>query len=127
MSDRIEKKVLLRAPQNRVWRALADSAEFGSWFGMKFNAPFAPGAVMHGVMVPTTVNAEVASHQKPYEGTRFDITVDRIEPERLFSFRCTPAPSIAAVDYSAEPTDAHRLHPRRHPGWRPVDGYRDGL
>ena len=36
--DRIEKKILLRAPRKRVWRALTDSQEFGSWFGMKFDA-----------------------------------------------------------------------------------------
>jgi uncharacterized protein YndB with AHSA1/START domain len=103
-TGRIEKKILLRAPRSRVWRALADSAEFGSWFGMKFNAPFVPGAVMHGVIVPTTVNAEVASHQKLYEGTPFDITIEQIEPERLFSFRWHPGAVDPAVDYSAEPT-----------------------
>ena len=59
---------------------------------------------MHGVMVPTTVNAEVASHQKPYEGTPFSITIDRIEPERLFSFRWHPGAIDPTIDYSAEPT-----------------------
>jgi hypothetical protein len=43
-----------------VWRALADSTEFGSWFGMKFDAPFAPGAVTRGVIVPTSIDADVA-------------------------------------------------------------------
>ncbi len=47
-TDRIEKKVLLRAPRKRVWRALSDSTEFGTWFGMKFDGPFAPGAVCAG-------------------------------------------------------------------------------
>src|SRR6266404_8736441 len=60
-TDRIEKKILLRAPRKRVWRALADSKEFGTWFGVKFDGPFAPGASMRGVIVPTTVNAEVAN------------------------------------------------------------------
>jgi len=59
-TDRIEKKILLHAPLKRVWRALADSTEFGSWFGMKLDGPFAPGATLRGVIVPTTVNAEVA-------------------------------------------------------------------
>lgn len=36
-TDRIEKKVLLRAPLKRIWRALSDSIEFGFWFGMKFD------------------------------------------------------------------------------------------
>jgi len=29
--DRIEKIVLLRAPVERVWRAISDSKEFGKW------------------------------------------------------------------------------------------------
>jgi uncharacterized protein YndB with AHSA1/START domain len=63
-TDRIEKKVLLRASRARVWRALSDSAAFGSWFGVKFNGPFTPGASLHGVVTPTTVDAEVAKAQK---------------------------------------------------------------
>jgi uncharacterized protein YndB with AHSA1/START domain len=74
-TDRIEKKVLLRAPLKRIWRALSDSTEFGSWFGMKFDGPFAPGASMRGVIAPTTVNAEVAKAQKEYEGMPFEIII----------------------------------------------------
>jgi len=103
-TDRIEKKILLHAPRNRVWRALADSAEFGRWFGMKFDGRFEPGASMRGVIAPTAVNAEVAKAQKPYEGLPFDITIERMEPERLFSFRWHPNAVERGVDYSSEPT-----------------------
>ena len=103
-TDRIEKKILLRAPRRRVWRALSDSTEFGSWFGVKFDGPFAPGASMHGVIVPTTVNAEVGKAQKEYEGMPFEITIEQMEPERLFSFRWHPFAVERGVDYSAEPT-----------------------
>jgi uncharacterized protein YndB with AHSA1/START domain len=103
-TDRIEKQILLRAPLKRVWRALSDSGEFGSWFGVKFDGPFAPGASLHGVIVPTTVDPEVAQAQKKYEGMPFDFTVDRMEPERLFSFRWHPFAIEPGVDYSAEPT-----------------------
>ena len=75
-TDRIEKKILLRAPRNRVWRALSDSREFGTWFGMKFDGPFTPGAVMHGVISPSRVNADVAKAQKAHEGLAFDITIE---------------------------------------------------
>src|SRR6266852_4476510 len=102
-TDRIEKKILLRAPRKRVWRALSDSTEFGTWFGMKFDGPFAPGASMRGVIVPTAVNAEVAKAQKPHEGKAFEITIDQVEPERLFSFRWHPFAVEAGVDYSVEP------------------------
>ena len=104
ITDRIEKKVLLRAPRKRVWRALSDSAEFGRWFGVKFNSPFTPGASIRGLIVPTTVNAEVAKAQKKYEGMPFDITIEQMEPERLFSFRWHPYAIEPGVDYSAEPT-----------------------
>ncbi|MCU1261386.1 MAG: Activator of Hsp90 ATPase 1 family protein, partial [Bryobacterales bacterium] len=100
-TDRIEKKILLHAPRKRVWRALSDSREFGSWFGVKFDGPFEPGASMRGVIVPTTVNAEVANAQKEYEGMPFEITVEEMEPERLFSFRWHPFAIERGVDYSA--------------------------
>jgi uncharacterized protein YndB with AHSA1/START domain len=103
-TDRIEKKILLRAPRKRVWRALADSTEFGSWFGMKFDGPFVPGARMRGVIVPTSVNAEVAKAQKNYQGVAFEITIEQMEPEKLFSFRWHPNAIERGVDYSAEPT-----------------------
>jgi uncharacterized protein YndB with AHSA1/START domain len=103
-TDRIEKKILLRAPRRRVWRALTDSVEFGSWFGMKFDGPLTPGANVRGVIVPTTINAEVAKAQKEYEGLPFDITIEQMEPERLFSFRWHPFAVERGVDYSTEPT-----------------------
>jgi uncharacterized protein YndB with AHSA1/START domain len=103
-SDRIEKKVLLHAPLKRVWAALADSTEFGSWFGMKFDGPFVAGALMRGVIVPTKVNAEVAKAQQKYEGMPVEITIEKMEPERLFSFRWHPYAIERGVDYSKEPT-----------------------
>jgi uncharacterized protein YndB with AHSA1/START domain len=103
-TDRIEKKVLLRAPKKRIWRALSDSSEFGSWFGVKFGGPFAPGACVRGVIAPTTVDAEVAKAQKEYAGMPFEITIEQMEPERVFSFRWHPFAVERGVDYSAEPT-----------------------
>jgi uncharacterized protein YndB with AHSA1/START domain len=103
-TDRIEKKVLLHAPLKRVWTALADSTEFGTWFGMKFDGPFAPGALRRGVIVPTKVNSEVAKAQQKYEGMPVEITIEKMEPERLFSFRWHPYAIEKGVDYSKEPT-----------------------
>jgi uncharacterized protein YndB with AHSA1/START domain len=103
-TDRIEKKILLHAPVKRVWSALSDSTEFGTWFGMKFEGPFRPGALMRGVIVPTKVNEDVAKAQMEYEGMRVEITIEKMEPERLFSFRWHPYAIEKGVDYSAEPT-----------------------
>jgi uncharacterized protein YndB with AHSA1/START domain len=102
--DRIEKKILLRAPRKRVWRALTDSKEFGTWFGMKFDEAFTPGAVMRGVISPSKVNSEVAKAQKSHEGVAFDVTIEKMEPERLFSFRWHPGAVEPGMDYSGEPT-----------------------
>jgi uncharacterized protein YndB with AHSA1/START domain len=103
-SDRIEKKVLLRAPRARVWRALTDAEEFGRWFGVEFDRPFAPGATMRGVLVGTSVDPDVAKAQRQHADVPFEITIDRIEPERLFSFRWHPFAIERDVDYAREPT-----------------------
>lgn len=89
-TDRIEKRVVLKAPLARVWKAVSDSAEFGSWFGAKFEGPFVAGAVLAGKIVGTTVDPEVAKHQAAHAGTPFEVAVERIEPERELAFRWHP-------------------------------------
>ena len=103
-NDRIEKKILLRAPLKRVWRALTDSREFGHWFGVKFDGPFSPGAHMRAEIVGTTVDAEVAKLQQAHRDIPFEIVIEQMEPERLFSFRWHPHAIERGTDYSAEPT-----------------------
>jgi uncharacterized protein YndB with AHSA1/START domain len=103
-TDRIEKKVLLNAPLKRVWQAVSDSTEFGTWFGVRFDGPFTPGASLRGTIVGTMVNAEVAAAQKKYEGTPFEITVEQVQPERVLSFRWHPYSVEPGVDSSGEPT-----------------------
>jgi len=90
-TDRIEEKILLRVPLARVWNALTDAGEFGAWFGVKLAGAFAPGAAVKGTI---TV--------KECEGTQFELVVDRIEPQRLFSWRWHPYAMDPDVDYSAE-------------------------
>lgn len=91
-TDRIERQVLIRAPRSRVWRALTDPAEFGTWFGVKVNGSFAPGARVRGQIT-----------HKGYEHLTWDITIERMEPERLFSWRWHPYAVEPGVDYAAEP------------------------
>lgn len=102
--DRIEKKVVLRAPIARVFRALSDAREFGAWFGVAFDGPFVAGQRIVGRIRPTTVDPEVAKLQARHEGKPFDVTIARIEPPHLFSFRWHPFAIDPAVDYSSEPT-----------------------
>jgi uncharacterized protein YndB with AHSA1/START domain len=102
-TDRIEKTVLLRATRARVWRAISDSKEFGTWFGVEFDGPFVAGARMVGRIAPTKVDADVAKTQEPYGGMRFECTIDRIEPMQAFSFRWHPFAVDPSVDFSSEP------------------------
>ena len=102
--DRIEKKILLRAPLERVWHAIADADQFGTWFGVAFDGPFVAGARLTGRITPTRVDPEVAELQRPHEGKAFEFTVDRIEPMRRLAFRWHPSAVEPGVDYSKEPT-----------------------
>jgi len=70
---------------------------------MKLDGPFAQGAKLRGVITPTTVDAEIAALQEPYAGKEFQLVVDRIEPERLFSFQWHPYEVQPGIDYSKEP------------------------
>lgn len=103
-TDRIEKKILLHASRERVWRAISDSTEFGTWFGMRVDGPFKPGAKMRVTVVGTQVNAEVAAAQKHYEGAAFDIFIEEMIPQKLFSYRWHPHAIDPGADYSNEPT-----------------------
>jgi uncharacterized protein YndB with AHSA1/START domain len=98
-TDRIEKTIVLRAPRTRVWRAIADAEQFGAWFGVKLAGPFAPGGRIRGAM---TI--------KGYEGLPFELTVERLDPERLLSYRWHPYAIDPKVDYSAEPTTLVEFH-----------------
>ena len=91
-SDRIEKKVVLNAPRARVWRALTDAGEFGTWFGVRLESPFAEGATVRGRL--TNPN---------YDHLTLEVRVERIEPERYFSYRWHPYAVDPKADYSQEP------------------------
>jgi uncharacterized protein YndB with AHSA1/START domain len=92
-TDRIEKSVVLRAPRERVWRALADADAFGQWFGVKLAGSIEPGARLSGRVT-----------HEGYEHLPFEMTVERMEPERLISWRWHPNAIEAGVDYTDEPT-----------------------
>jgi len=92
-TDRIEKNVTLKAPRSRVWRAIADSEQFGEWFRVKLESPFKEGETVRGKIL-----------HKGYEHMKFDMEIEKIEPERYFSYRWHPYPIDPKVDYSKEPT-----------------------
>jgi uncharacterized protein YndB with AHSA1/START domain len=91
MNARIEKRIELKAPLSRVWRALTDHREFGEWFGVKLQGPFVAGELAQGQI---TIRG--------YEHVRWQAVVQKIEPETLFSFTWHPYGIDAKVDYSKE-------------------------
>jgi uncharacterized protein YndB with AHSA1/START domain len=92
-TDRIEKQILLRAPQSRVWRALTDAEEFGTWFRVKLEGRFVPGQWTRGKIT-----------WPGFEHITMEVKVERMEAEALFSFRWHPYAIDPKVDYSGEPT-----------------------
>jgi uncharacterized protein YndB with AHSA1/START domain len=93
-TDRIERSTLINAPVSRVWRALVNAEEFGGWFGVALKGKtFAPGQQVQGnITIPG------------YEHVLFDVRIERMEPEKLLSYRWHPYAVDPAIDYSKEPT-----------------------
>jgi len=96
MDNRIEKRIELKAPVSRVWRALTDYREFGEWFRVKLEGPFVPGQVTRGQIT-----------YPGYEHIRWEATIQKMEHERLFSFTWPQAKSLEKTenpqDYSTAP------------------------
>lgn len=91
-TDRIEKKVVLRAPRSRVWKAITDARKFGEWFRVTMEGPFAEGKTVRGkITVPG------------YEHAQMEVVVDRIDPEKYFAYRWHPYATDQNYDYSKEP------------------------
>ena len=103
-SDQIEKEVVLRAPLERVWKAISDADEFGRWFGARFDGPFVAGASVTSVITPTTVDVDVARAQEPYAGKGDTWQIVAMEPRRRLAFRWHPYAVESGIDYSQEPT-----------------------
>jgi uncharacterized protein YndB with AHSA1/START domain len=91
MNNRIEKRIELKAPVSRVWRALTDYREFGEWFRVKLDGPFVPGQVSRGHIT-----------YPGYEHLKWEIVVQQMEAERLFSFTWHPYAIDPKIDYSEE-------------------------
>jgi uncharacterized protein YndB with AHSA1/START domain len=88
MSDRIEKRIELKAPISRVWRAVTDYREFGEWFRVKLDGPFVQGQVSRGQIT-----------YPGYEHVKWEAVVQKMEPERLFSFTWPHPKSLDKVEY----------------------------
>lgn len=93
-TDRIERSIVLKAPRSRVWRALTDAPEFGTWFRAVLDGQaFAPGRTTRGPIA-----------YPGYEHVQFEIVVEKMQPESYFAWRWHPYAVERGVDYSGEPT-----------------------
>lgn len=93
MVDTIVKVIELKAPLSRVWRAISDHKEFGQWFSVKLDGPFKPGSVSTGKMT-----------FPGYEDYPWRAIVERMEPQRLFSFRWHDYDEKSGVDLAEQAT-----------------------
>ena len=93
MTDRIEKQAILQAPRSRVWRAISDQTEFGTWFAVKLPA----GTFTAGETVTGNIT------HPGYEHLQMTVDVVEILPEERLSFQWHPYAIDPGVDYSAEP------------------------
>lgn len=90
-SDRIEKRIQLKASRERVWRAVTDSKEFGTWFKCALEGPFQVGKAIKGNIT-----------HPGYEHLKFEWIVERMDAPSVFTYRWHPAAIDTKVDYSTE-------------------------
>jgi uncharacterized protein YndB with AHSA1/START domain len=91
MTNRIEKCIDVKAPIERVWRALTDHDEFGEWFGVKLEGPFVAGETARGRIT-----------YPGYEHVVLQAEIQKLEAPHYFSFTWHPYAVDPAVDYSKE-------------------------
>ena len=91
--NRIEKRITMKAPLSKVWRALTDHREFSTWFRVNLEGPFVVGQKAKGNIT-----------YPGYEHIRFEAEVQKMEPQHFFSYTWHPAAIEKGVDYSQEPS-----------------------
>lgn len=93
MMNSIQKTVELKAPIERVWRALSVAEEFGNWFGVRLEGPFELGQIARGKIT-----------HPGYEHLIWQAEIVRMDPPCLFAFTWHPYAIDVGRDYSSEPS-----------------------
>jgi uncharacterized protein YndB with AHSA1/START domain len=88
----IQQSIDIQAPLSKVWKALTDYQEFGTWFRVNLESPFVAGQPTSGRLT-----------YPGYEHLDFTLHVEKIEPQTYFSYRWHPYAVDTKVDYSNEP------------------------
>ena len=92
MSDRIEKVIEIKAPIERVWRAVTDHREFGQWFRVRIDQPFTAGARSTGQMT-----------YPGFEHLPWEAEVQAMDEPHYFAYRWPPYYHGLDEDTSADP------------------------
>jgi len=92
-TDKIEKQIILKAPRSRVWRAITDYKEFGTWFRAKMETPFVVGKIAHGQIT-----------YPGYEHLKLEALVETMDPEHTFVFRWHPGSDAQDLSFDKDPT-----------------------
>ncbi len=106
MDNQIKRTIDLNSPIERVWLALTDHTEFGSWFRLSLHGPFEAGKVTTGEVT-----------YPGYEGLPFWARVEVMSKPHHFSFIWpmdeTVAPDdpqleekVTLVEFILKPTDS---------------------
>jgi uncharacterized protein YndB with AHSA1/START domain len=74
--DRIEREVVIEAPQERVWELLTEAEHLGTWFGDA------------GAEIDLRVGGSLVMHWKEHGTTH--ARIERIEEPSRFAFRWAP-------------------------------------
>lgn len=104
-TDRIEKQITLKAPRARVWRAITDSKEFGTWFRAKMETPFVVGKIAHGQIT-----------YPGYEHLKLEVLVEKMEPEHTFVLRWHPGADTQNASFEKDPTTTVEFRLEDAPG-----------
>lgn len=89
--SRIYRTIEIKAPPERVWRALTTASELGAWFEMIIEGEIAPG---NQVWMTTT--------NPGYAGQRFQVWFIEMTPPKRFVWQWHPGAVDPGVDYSRE-------------------------
>lgn len=81
VEDKIVKTIDLQATVDRVWRAVTDHNEFGEWFRVALEKPFAVGEQTAGNIT-----------YPGYEHMRLEAMVKTMDTNTLFAFTWSPIP-----------------------------------
>src|SRR5580704_6153029 len=90
--SRIDRTIEIKAPPERVWRALTSATELSAWFQVTIEGEIAPGNEVW-----------MTSMHPQHTGQRFRVRFIEMAPPVRFIWQWHPGASDAAVDYSREP------------------------